>query len=146
LRHSLSVIAIVLSALALVLSLVQIAIFLPRTPAAFPSFDISRFETSETFTKIQIYNNGTERVDNIRVLLIYESPDPTSPLRQLAFPTTVYIPGLPPGRYQFTDVLVPIGKAQLRTQTQNIADYVADVWISCENSYPGMHFTFNVND
>lgn len=138
-----SVFAIILSSLALAFSLVQSISLLPRTPAP-SAFDISYFEIDETFTKMQIYNNGTDIAYNIRVLLIYESPNATSPLRQRAFPITVYIPELSPGKYQFTDILVPIGKMQLRTQTQNISEYVADVWVSCKDFYPGLHFTFNV--
>jgi len=143
-KVNLSVFAIVLSCLALAVSLAQSFNALPKAPPPPPSFDISDFEINETYTQMRIYNNGTDMAYNIRVLVIYESPDPTSPLRQLAFPLTVYIPELAPGEYRFTQILVPIGKMQLRTQTQNISEYVADVWISCRNFQPGLHFSFNV--
>lgn len=143
-KVNLSIIAIVLSILALAVSLAQLYDSLPRT-SALPSFNVSDFEIYETYTEMRVYNNGSTVVYDVRVLVDYVGSDPTSPLRERAFPLTVYVPQLAPGVF-FEHILVPIGKMQLRTQTQDISEYVAEVWVSCDSFYPGLRFSFNVTE
>jgi hypothetical protein len=144
-KSRLDIIAIVIACLALAATLFQSINFRPYNPAQ-PSFAITDFETNETYTSMRIYNNGTEMTYNIRLLLTYMSLDPTSPFRELAFPTIETIAELEPGQINQESILVPIGKIQLRTQTSNLTDYIADIWVSCKNFYPGLHFVFNVTE
>jgi hypothetical protein len=134
---------IVIASLALAVSLVQSGNFRLYPPSP-PSFAITDFGISETYTSMRIYNNGTDKAYNIRLLLTYMSPDPDSPLQERAFPTIQTIAELETGQPRQETILIPIGKIPLRTQTLNITEYVADIWISCKGFYPGIHFTFNV--
>ena len=142
-KFRLDVIAIVIASLALVVSLIQAVNFRLYNPNV-PSFAITDFETNETYTSMRIYNNGTETAYNIHILITYISPDPTSPLRERAFPTIQTIAELETGQHNQESILFPIGKIQLRTQTLNLTEYVADIWVSCKNFYPGIHFIFTV--
>lgn len=145
-KPSLTAIAIILSVIAIVISLIQptynFLITMNKTENGTPSFSISGpdFYVFYTFTRITLRNNGTATAHGVRLNLIFtanalqnwEATEFLSEINQDA-PTTIEIPI---GYYQLNST-VPIGQ-----WFSNVASYEAYVHITCQELEQTTSFHF----
>ena len=141
-ERNLSSVAIALSILAIVVSLAQptynFLVGISRKQGK-PSFAID-FTMFETFTLINIKNNGTDTAHNIEVILIFRAPQ----LKD--WNANQFIPEIKENKSKL--LAIPIGHYQLESairegqSSTNVTDYEADVLIKCDELVSGTSFHY----
>ena len=130
-QRNLSLVAVALSIVAVVVSLAQptynFLVGISRKPGK-PSFALD-FYVFETFTLLNIGNNGTDTANSIQVCLILRAP-------QLKGWTAIqFIPEIKENKSKM--LTIPIGRYQLESaipegqSSTGLTDYEADVLIKC---------------
>lgn len=143
-KLNLTIVAIVLSCIAIVLSIAQptINFFSSMTQVGKPSFSISvmDFYVFTAFTRITIRNNGTATAHNVWVNLIFFAP--TLP----NWEATETIPEI--SASASIEIEIPIGRFQLESTVPegpwfyNATSYEAYIHVKCEESIPTASFHF----
>jgi len=141
-ERNLCVVAIALSILAIVVSLAQptynFLVGINRKQGK-PSFAID-FCVFETFTLLEIENNGTDTAHNIAVNLIFRAPQIKD------WNAIQFIPEIKENKSKL--LAIPIGRYQLESaireeQTSaNVTDYEADVLIKCDELVSAASFHY----
>jgi hypothetical protein len=137
-RPNLSVIAVVLSTIALTISLTQPMynlIINNSGQQCRPSFELANFYVSYTYTLIEIRNNGTATAKNVIVTFYFlRPPSLDSNFRPFEWATTEFIEEIREGESAFMSV--PVGSYHLESTYQDInaTDYSAEVIVHCEQA------------
>jgi hypothetical protein len=126
-------IAIILSSLAIVISLMQpvynLITIITTEPSRKPSFDVNSPNVHDTYTYLIIHNNGTAIARNVKVLIIFGDHGLTS------WAETQFIPEIEENEY--SSMWFPIGQYHLGT---NASDYELYVSILCFGLTTEFHF------
>jgi hypothetical protein len=144
-RPSLSVVAIVLSSLALVTSLAQPTcnfLMSNNKQEGKPSFDLSNFYVAYTYTYIEIRNNGTATAHNIFVTFYFLKPLDSN----YQWATIGCIPEIREGGSAI--LTIPVGRYHLESTYSgtNITDYEAYVAVFCVHKQSEIHANFHLED
>ncbi|MEM3697542.1 MAG: hypothetical protein QXQ94_08620 [Candidatus Bathyarchaeia archaeon] len=137
-RPNLSVIAVILSTIALIISLTQPMFSLlinNGRQTGKPSFELANFYVSYTYTLIEIRNNGTATARNVIVTFYFiRPPSSNSTYRPFEWATTEFIEEIRKGESAFMSI--PVGSYHLESTYQNInaTDYSAKVIVHCEQA------------
>ncbi|MEM3699787.1 MAG: hypothetical protein QXL57_02825 [Candidatus Bathyarchaeia archaeon] len=137
-RPNLSVIAVILSTIALIVSLTQPIynlIINNSKQQGKPSFELADFYVSYTYTLIEIRNNGTATAKNVIVTFYFiRPPNSNSTYRPFEWATTEFIEEIREGESAFMSV--PVGSYHLESTYQDInaTDYSAKVIVHCEQA------------
>jgi hypothetical protein len=137
-RPNLPVIAVILSTIALIVSLTQPMynlIIINGRQQGKPSFELASFYVSYTYTLIEIRNNGTATARNVIVTFYFlRPPSLNSTYRPYEWATTEFMEEIREGESGFMSV--PVGSYHLESTYQNInaADYSARVTVHCEQA------------
>ena len=137
-RPNLSVIAVILSTIALIISLTQpmyTLIVNNSKQQGKPSFELANFYVSYTYTLIEIRNNGTATAKNVIVTFYFlRPPSLDSNFRPSEWATTEFIEEIREGESAFMSI--PVGSYHLESTYQNInaTDYSAEVIVHCEQA------------
>ncbi|MEM2147628.1 MAG: hypothetical protein QXJ94_03375 [Candidatus Bathyarchaeia archaeon] len=137
-RPNLSVIAVILSTIALTISLTQPMynlIINNSEQQGKSSFELADFYVSYTYTLIEIRNNGTATAKNVIVTFYFlKPPSSNSSYRPFEWTTTEFIEEIKEGESAL--MAVPVGSYHLESTYQNInaTDYSAKVIVHCEQA------------
>ena len=147
-KPNLSTVAIVLSSIALILSLAQptynFFISIQKRESK-PSFELSNFYMTHTYTCIEVHNNGTATANDIILTLSFSRPvNANSTYRPYEWITTMPVREIREG--STATVFVPVGSYQLESTYPGTkaTDYEAFVDLSGAYEGSGFHNTFHL--
>lgn len=141
-KPSLATIAIILSVIAIVISLSQplysAYVSMNTSVSGKPSFNVDPFQfvVTKFDTQIYIVNNGTATAHDVKVRLNFYGPTSVS--------STEFLPELQNGIHSGVGWEFPIGYFQLTYDGWNRSQYQAHVYIECEELSQTTEFTFNL--
>ena len=142
-KVNLSIIAISLSCIAIIISLIQPTynFLISINQQGEPSFNISFFEVLGAFTRFAIRNNGTSKAENVQVHVIFSAP--TLPNLE----TSEFISEIQKG--DSITIRIPIGQHQLKSTIPdlngwftNASEYIAYIHITCDELVGSRSFQF----
>ena len=145
-KPSLSVVAVVLSSVAIVVSLAQPAynLFMSsnKQEEGKPSFDLFNFYVAYTYTYIGIDNNGTATAHNVFVTFYFLKPLNSN----FEWATIECIPEIREGGSAI--LTIPVGRYHLESTYPgtNATDYEVHVAVFCVHEQSEIHADFHLED